>query len=158
MNLVKNSNQSQNEEFKNEIMKEQTNEMELENRSNEIPTIIQDGDFEIKVPSKKWLDDYMINGIQSGLIFMIECSIEKILGDFEEEIKELWSDCDYRKNFPYKSLDEVLDYYQDEYFDELDSELIFKLKRYLKKERTKLWNVRNNWSKEEMEFEEYISN
>lgn len=146
-----------NVELNNEIMKEQTNEMGLENSSNQIPSTIQDGNLEIKVPSKKWLDDYMKNNIQYGLITRIEFSLDKILGDFEEEIQEMWIDCDYRLNFPYQSLNGILEYYGNEYLDELDSCLIFKLKRYLKEERTKIINVINDWSKDEIEFEEFIT-
>ena len=144
-------------QLKTNKMKTTKNNEVLVNNSNQIPSTIQDGDFKIKVPSKKWLDDYMKNNIQYGLITRVESSIDKILGDFEEEIQKMWSDCDYRLNFPYQSLDEILEYYHNEYLDELDSDLIFKLKRYLKEKRTKLYNVRKDWGTEEIEFEEFIT-
>ena len=144
-------------QLKTNKMKTMKNNENLVNNSNQILPTIKDGDFEIKVPSKKWLDDYMINNIQYSLITMVESSIDKILEGLEEEIQEMWSDCDYRLNFPYQSLEEILDYYNKEYLDESDSELISKLKRYLREERTKLYNVRKDWSKEEIEFEEYIT-
>jgi|ETNmetMinimDraft_26_1059896.scaffolds.fasta_scaffold33284_2 hypothetical protein len=159
--LVKNDNQPHSNEL-NEInngIKNQKskNESTVKNSTGLIPSTIQDGNWTIKVPSKKWLDDYMINGIQTGMIHMIEFSIEKVLEEFEQEIEDMWSDCDYRLNFPYQNLDNVLEYYNREYLDELDSELIYRLKRYLKEESRRLYDVRKNWSPEEKEFEEYIT-
>jgi hypothetical protein len=110
-------------------------------------------------PSYVWYDEYMEYSIKCGLLSKLEESIDSMLDEFRTDMDDCFHDIDYQsENFPFQSKEKVLKYFDEEYMDVLDSELVYQIKRSIRK----LWNTIPNplykLNKKEQEFHENLTN